>query len=247
MLLAAALASSAAIGLAASSMGSLIERIALAADWRSWPGFLRAVAKRRTESRRSRWDDRHRRFSDLAGSAARAEAVGRPYDSSLWYAAHSARTAIALEPPDRPTWSGDRIQAVSTRLHRDHRLELRLLWPYLWLVLPDNERSEVAKAREAITRSTVLASWAVLYAPLTYLWWPAALIAVLLGVTARRRTRSAADTYARMLEASVRLHTGELAQRLGIEYTGTLPADAGDHLRNLLDSAPPPQLDATTP
>ncbi|MGH8881816.1 MAG: hypothetical protein ACRD0P_31455, partial [Stackebrandtia sp.] len=125
------------------------------------------------------------------------------------------------------------------RLLRDHGLDLALLWPHLWLTLPDKERDELTAARVAMIRATELGAWAVLYAPLIYLWWPAGIIVVLLGTTAHRRTRAATDGYARLVEAAVRLHTRDLAQRLGIDFAGPLPADAGDRFDELLNSAPP--------
>ena len=78
-----------------------------------------------------------------------------------------------------------------------------------------------------MTRATGLGAWAVLYAPVTYLWWPTCIIAVLLGLTARWRTRAAADSYSRLVEAAVRLHARDLAQRLAADApAGCLPTPA---------------------
>lgn len=235
----AAIAVSVAVGLVARALGSLIERVVLAAGWRSWPGWARALASRRTEARRARWDKAHRSYGAQWAEAARAMAVHRTVDGEARHAALRARTSVALERPDRPTWSGDRINGVSVRLHRDHRLDIALLWPHLWLTLPEQERNEITAARTAMTRAAELGAWAVLFAPLTYLWWPAGVIALALGFTARSRTRAATDTYARLVEAAVRLHARDLAQSLGIECDGALPADAGDRFDELLGSAPP--------
>jgi hypothetical protein len=242
VLLVAALAMSLAVGLVARVLGSAIERVVLAADWHSWPRPARAVARRRTRARQSRWDEAHRNYSARWAKAAHAMAVNRLLDPETRHAALHVRTSIAMERPDRPTWSGDRIHGVSVRLLRDHRLDLALLWPHLWLILPDEERNEITAARVAMTRATELGAWAVLYAPLIYLWWPAGIIAALLGTTARWRTRAATDSYARLVEAAVRLHARDLAQRLGFEYAGPLPADAGDRFDELLNSVPPPAV-----
>ncbi len=48
---------------------------------------------------------------------------------------------IATEAPDRPTWSGDRIHAVTVCLERDLHLDLPLVWPHLWLTLRENCRA----------------------------------------------------------------------------------------------------------
>lgn len=46
-------------------------------------------------------------------------------------------TRIAQEQPARPTWIGDRIHAVITRLDRDYHLDLATIWPHLWLAMPE--------------------------------------------------------------------------------------------------------------
>ncbi|NBH05915.1 hypothetical protein GTY80_22005, partial [Amycolatopsis sp. SID8362] len=135
--------------------------------------------------------------------------------------------------------SGDRIHGVSARLLRDHRLDVALLWPHLWLVLPEQERAEITAARTGMTRASELGAWAVLYLSLSYWWWPAAVIAVLLAITARTRTRTATDGYARLVEAAVRLHARDLAGQVGIDFAGPLPADAGDRFDEVFASAPP--------
>jgi hypothetical protein len=147
---------------------------------------------------------------------------------------------IATEPPDRPTWSGDRINAVTLRLDRDLHLDLAILWPYLWLTMPDATRTEITAARQALARAITFGAWALLYAPLTIWWWPAALLAAILAVTAWQHTRTATDTYAQLLEAATRLHTNDLARQLGINHTEPLNPAMGDTLTDLLRTQPPP-------
>jgi hypothetical protein len=244
VLLAAVLAASVAVGLTARALGSAIERAVLAADWRSWPRPARAVARHLTQARRDQWDAAHRNYSAQWEDAARALALNRRPDPTGRHGTLRARTAIGVECPDRPTWSGDRIHAISVRLLRDHRLDPALIWPHLWLTLPDQERAEITAARTALTRATELFAWAVLYAALACFWWPASIIAVLLALSAHRRIRGATDDYARLVEAAIRLHARDLTQRLGIECPGPLPADIGDQLGELLGSAPPVAADS---
>lgn len=156
---------------------------------------------------------------------------------------------IATEEPDRPTWCGDRVHAVTIRLERDHRMDLPLVWPYLWLVLPEITRAEIAAAEQALSRATTLAGWAVLYAPLTAWWWPAAPLAAVLALAARYRMGTATETYAQLIEAAARLHSTDLATRLGIDRTGALDAALGDALDHLLRTrtrgTPPPTPDGS--
>ena len=52
--------------------------------------------------------------------------------------------------------------------------------------------------------------------------------------TAWRRGRTAADTYALLIEAAARLHTTDLARSLGLDHTGPLNQQTGWALTCLL-------------
>ena len=71
------------------------------------------------------------------------------------------------------------------------------------------------------------------------LWWPAALITTALTVTAWRRTRTATDIYALLLEAATRLYSGDLARHLGLPHSGPLSPETGDALTRLLQGRRP--------
>jgi len=72
------------------------------------------------------------------------------------YAAYRARRRIALERPERPTWSGDRIQVVTVRLQRDLYLNLPIIWAGLWLIMPDTARTEITTTPQALSTATAL-------------------------------------------------------------------------------------------
>ncbi|WP_019607028.1 hypothetical protein [Nocardiopsis sp. CNS-639] len=166
-----------------------------------------------------------------ARGSGREEAFAKAYD-------RMAR--ISPERPERPTWCGDRIAAVRTRLARDHRADLAVLWPHLWLVLPEEERVEVTAAREDLSRATGLTAWGLLYLPLTVWWWPAALVAAAVAGIAWVRARSAAGNYATLVEAVVRLHAVELADRVGVAHEGVFSGELGERLTLRLRASMPP-------
>ncbi|MET9388449.1 hypothetical protein ABZY09_47725 [Streptomyces sp. NPDC002928] len=149
-------------------------------------------------------------------------------------------TRIAPEEPRRPTWSGDRINAVAVRLERDHHLDLATVWPHVWLILPEETRTQITTARQNLTRATTLTAWALLYLPLTVWWWPASLITTTLILTGWARTRTTTDTYALLLEATACLHIRSLADHLGLDPTGPLTPETGDALTRHLTPTPPP-------
>ncbi|TRV81500.1 hypothetical protein FKN01_03350 [Streptomyces sp. 130] len=239
VLLAGVLAASAAVGIAARALGAGIERLVLAADWDTWPNPLRYLAGTRVAARRRRWDTARQVLDAQRRAAARAAALRGPHDPEALHEARRSLEQIALERPCRPTWAGDRVRAATTRVRRDHHLDLAVLWPHLWLSLPDTDRAELSGTRRELTASTALAAWSLLYAPLAAMWWPAAGISLLLALTARHRTRAAAESYAQLVEATVRLRTVELLGLLGVDHSGPLSQEAGDTLNDLLESRLP--------
>jgi hypothetical protein len=243
VLLATILAAAGAAGLAAQALGSAVESLILAAGWRTWPWPLRPLAAQWTTARRNRWNTAHahyHRLRDQAEQTRRAGARPAPVDRDRRNAAYRAWTRISLEQPDRPTWSADRVHAVAIRLDRDLHLDLATLWPYLWVTMPDAARADINAARQSLTRATTLAGWAPLYLALAFWWWPAAPAAVIIAVTARQRTRAATDTYARFLDATVRLHITGLAHHLSISHAGPPTPDLGDTLTHHFQTQPAP-------
>lgn len=188
-----------------------------------------------------------------SGAGAGTAAAPSPGDAAAreaaFAAAYDRMARLSPERPERPTWAGDRIGAVRTRLARDHDADLAVLWPHLWLVLPEEARTEVTGAREALSRATGTAAWALLYLPLAAHWYPAALISAALAAVAWTRTRAAAEGYAMLVESCARLYAGDLADRVGIRHEGRFDRDLGDRLTLRLRASipPPPPPTATAP
>ncbi|MFJ1549139.1 hypothetical protein [Streptomyces sp. NPDC088246] len=239
VLIAGVLVGSAAAGLAAQAFGSAVERITLAAAWRSWPAPFRQLAEWRIRVRRRRWEEAHGAYHRLRDQAesdggASAEATRQRL------AAYRARIRIAAEAPTRPTWSGDRAHAATVRLARDRRLHLPTVWPHLWLLMPETARLEITEARQALSRACALGGWAVLYALLAFWWWPAAPLGAAIAATAWHRVRSCVDTDSLLREAAASLYAADLARHLGIDFTGSLSPEAGDELTQHLHTEPDP-------
>jgi hypothetical protein len=236
------LLASAACGLAAQAVGALIERGWLATGWTEWPAPLRQAAGALTRRRMRRWESARADYQQAREKAAAARARGRlaaeqaqaPASGTGLDTAYRKVSRIAVEPPERPTWMGDRLTAVATRLDRDLDLDLVTVWPYLWLTAPDTTRTEITAAHETLGRATTLAGWGLLYIVVGALWWPCLPIAIIVIVTARQRARTAVDSYALLVDATVRLRTTSLAQDLGLEHSGPLTRETGWALTSLL-------------
>ncbi|MEU6577595.1 hypothetical protein [Streptomyces sp. NPDC046805] len=198
VLLTVVLLAAGAVGLAAQAAGATVDRV-----WTGpWPRWARRVAAPWTARRVRAWD---------AADALRSGAVGAELDACT-----ARRNRIGLERPTQPTWMADRLRAADSRIWQEYGLDLTVSWARLWLILPDTSRAVVQSARERLTAATVLAGWAVLYALLGALWWPAVLVGAGLGVTAWRRARAAVDTLAEVVEAVVDVHGHELAAAFGV-------------------------------
>ncbi|MFD8966701.1 hypothetical protein ACFV0C_17155 [Streptomyces sp. NPDC059568] len=236
LLLIVFLLAAAACGVVAQAAGSLLERLWLAADWPQWPAPLRRLAHRRVVRRQQRYRNLR---DDVGRVLALDHALDRPSRQPLDTELDRIQrqlSEISDELPHRPTWMGDRIQAVDIRLRRDLGLALAVVWPHLWLHFPESTRSEVTTARAEVSRAAALGGWGLLYLAAGALWWPGLLVTAIVTMTAWHRARTATDSYATLVEAAVRLHVAALARRLGLPhgpgpFTRRLGGELTDRLR----------------
>jgi hypothetical protein len=246
ILLVAFLLSAAACGLAAQALGALTERLWLAADWATWPPPLRQAAAALTRRRHAGWTQAVNAYQqakeEAAAALASARLSGQPAPPAGLATAHHRIMRISAEPPARPTWMGDRLNALATRLDRDLDLDLATVWPYLWLTAPETTRSEITAARETLDRAATLAGWGLLYIVVGALWWPGLPAAAIIIATAGHRARTATDTYALLIEATVRLYATALANDLGLQPDRTLTRETGRALTSLLQPRSPSTL-----
>ncbi|MDT0573755.1 hypothetical protein RM704_41010 [Streptomyces sp. DSM 3412] len=249
LLLTAFLLAASACGLAAQALGSQVERVWLAADWPNWPKRTHPAVLRLIAHRQRRYDERR---EQVARSAAEDHVLG---DSS-GPAGMGLRTAVARHRlrriadarPVRPTWPGDRLDAVDARLNEQLGVDVAAVWPLLWLHAPDTTRAEITAARDAMQRATTLAGWALLYLAVAGVWWPGALVSAAIMATAWHRFRVTTDAYATLVEAATRLHVGDLARHLGLESDGPLTRRRGTDLTaHLTEGRPSTRRDPRPP
>lgn len=207
--LAAVLAATAA-GLLNQALAALLELIWL----RDWPGPLGRLTVT--------WRQRRWRAADEEYEAARNRESVRERQADLDRLS-ARRNRISLEPPTRPTWVGDRIAAADSRIWNQYRIDLTSAWPRLWLLIPDSTRTVVTGVRGRFDSAAVLTAWATQYAVLAFLWWPAALIALVTFAAGWRRGRTAATALAEIAEAIVDLHGHDLAAALHIPASSDHP------------------------
>lgn len=199
LLLVVLLVASIGSGLLASSLTTPVER-ALAGRW---PSLLRRPARKLTQRRRDAWTHANQEWE----TASAKNEVARLAELA------ERRNRIALIEPVRPTWTGDRLDAPLLRVRQEYGLDLTFAWPRLWLLLPETSRTPLTDARRQLDDAARLGGWALLYLALGAVWWPSAIIGLVVGLVCRQRCRSAADVYAGLVEAAVDVHLDDLLDR----------------------------------
>lgn len=227
----AALIGAAGAGMAAAGVAAVVRGIRPAAA-RSGP------ARRLRAGRLRRWE-RRRRFAEQLEAEALGSAVGSVAAGPQIAAARARQYAVSMERPEHATWVSDRLRANTIRIHRAYGLDLALVWPRLWTLLPESVRTDIAAAQGSYTASEVLAGWAVLYALLGLAWGPAMLIAAGILAVAAIRARSAADVFCQLVEAAVDLYGPALATQLRIPCDGMLTREIGGTIDEFLRKEPP--------
>lgn len=181
-----------------------------------WLGQWTVGAGALTARRRARWTAAHELAERLANEGAAVDSQAR---------AMARRAAIALAPPCRPTWMGDRWTTVEYRLAQVYSVDLVTVWPRLWLAVPESCRAELRVAKAGWDRSTQLAAWAGPFAALGLAWWPLLGVAVLLCLVGWWHGRTAVAYRADLIEAAFDLYAARLPDMLA-----GLDPDAGRRL-----------------
>ncbi len=131
-------------------------------------------------------------------------------------------------PPDladlRPTAVGDILRAVERRVVHRYGLDPVLLWPRLWLLLPEDARQEIAAARESLDRLAEAWGWGLCFL-VWAIWQPwAAPIALVWMLLATYLARSPARTFAVLVQSAFDLYRWRLYEALHFP----VPEEKGD-------------------
>ena len=113
-----------------------------------------------------------------------------------------------------PTHLGNLLRAAEEYPNLRYGLEMSVVWPRLWLLLPDITRNELGAAREALDTSTRRLVWSLLVAAWGMWAWWAPVVALLGGVIFYWSMLADAGIYAELLRAAYDLHRFELYRAL---------------------------------
>jgi hypothetical protein len=132
-------------------------------------------------------------------------------------------------PPDlMPTRLGNLLRATERRPLKHYGLDAIIIWPRLWLLLPDNTRKDLQEARADVNTAARIWLWSLLF----ILWTPIAWWATPVGILAAGFSYyvwllDAATTYADLIDATFDLHRPALYKAL----RWPLPTDAKAELK----------------
>ncbi|MGC8947680.1 MAG: hypothetical protein ACP5N6_16230, partial [Anaerolineae bacterium] len=134
-----------------------------------WPGPLRRLAAWKANRRRARVQKSRYRWNELMQKRENAPLT--------W---QEARKLARLEGERRytprdlndvmPTRFGDVLRAAETRPRQRYGLDPVLLWPHLWLSLPDNARQDLTAARATLDRLAEAWLWGLLFTLWSIVW-----------------------------------------------------------------------------
>lgn len=105
-----------------------------------------------------------------------------------------------------PTRLGNLLRAAEMAPRDRYGLDGVICWPRLWLLLPENVRNELTRARDGLDAAAELWLWGLLFLTLGG-WspWPVA-AGLILSLYAYRQALRAAEVYAALIQSAYDLH-----------------------------------------
>lgn len=136
--------------------------------------------------------------------------------------ARAARARAGSSAPDRylparATDIGDRFRLVDERVDAQYGLSVTLVWPRLWLLLPETVRPVIGEAYVRYQRSAETTAWGLLAVALGVIWWPSLPVGLVIVLIGCRGGRASGAAVADLVEAAVDTHQLQLAEVLGID------------------------------
>ncbi|MCZ4510745.1 hypothetical protein O3Q52_21645 [Streptomyces sp. ActVer] len=118
-------------------------------------------------------------------------------------------------PQVMPTRIGNVLRAGETRPIDKYGLDAVVVWPHLWLLLPDTARGELAAARKALDSSVSGCVWGLLFVAFTPLTpWALPVGLGFAVVAAKLWIPGRAENFADLVEACFDLYRSDLYGRL---------------------------------
>ena len=147
------------------------------------------------------WNRMSQRFKELADRYEKASSIERHEYARLHLELSTLWPANAEDL--MPTRIGNMLRAAETRAAERYGLDLAVVWPAFWLVLPEEAQGRLVETQEMMIDAVTLMLWALLasvaWCPLSA-WTPLALVVALIGYL---RLRSATKGFAAAISACI--------------------------------------------
>ena len=179
-----------------------------------WPAWLDRLADRRRRRVLERKTAEHVAWQQLQSDIDETETT--PGQRSQLARLEARRRHRPIHDNDTlPTRVGNILRAAETRPHYYYGLDAVIVWPRLWLVLPDLARQEVASARASLDASVAAVIWGVAFMVFTPLaWWAAPAGAVVATTAVAWWVPARAETFSDLIEGAFDLYRWALYQQL---------------------------------
>jgi hypothetical protein len=179
-----------------------------------WPGYLHGLTVRRREHAL-----RHKRADETAWRQLKRDTDGTEptadQRAKLARLENRRRRRPVRDSEMLPTRIGNILRAAETRPFHRYGLDAVIVWPRLWLVLPDASRQELTAARSSLDNSVAAVIWGVGFLSFTSLAWWAAPVGIAVAVSALVWWVPArAEVFADLIEGAYDLYRGSLYQQL---------------------------------
>jgi hypothetical protein len=208
----AVLAAIAASGLIIDRLTTPVLRL-LEGYWPPWLGRLRRWMLSRVNAKATADDNTWKALSQLVFSGTAAVTAEKLSE----FAKLDQRRRRRPDDPKRymPTRIGNILRSAETKPYDKYGLDAVVVWPRLWLLLPDATRDELVAARAALDSSVAATVWGVLFcgfAIWTVLAIPLGLVVAVSAVAVW--TPGRAETFADLVESAYDLYRTDLYKQL---------------------------------
>jgi hypothetical protein len=177
-----------------------------------WPGWLRPLRRAMIRWHGTHLDRAERRWQQLSamdvGDLTPEERAER--------AELDRRLRLAPADPQQrmPTAIGNILRAAESRPREKYGLDTLVCWPRLWLLFPDQVKTELSGARAQLDVAVRILLWSVLFVSWTVWAWWALPLGALGGYLAYRWILATGEVYGELLESTFDLHRFALYQAL---------------------------------
>jgi hypothetical protein len=180
-----------------------------------WPWPLRWLRFQLARLWRWRMSRKYERWNELANKCH-----GQPDQLQPEERAEFARLDMALGrfPVDparaMPTRLGNVLRAAEEYPQVRYGLSANVCWARLWLLLPEETRTDISGAHEQLNEAAQLCGWSLLFVVwAAWVWW-APLVGLVVASLAYRGMVMAALVYGELMRAAFDLHRFDLYERL---------------------------------